>query len=107
MLIGKFSAFSLTGRVFAAAFLTAAVLHSVPAMAEDFCDTLSILSELGNKHYDKPSDRLEETEKRIRDKCKAGDIIVARAFDLKGRVCDLRQHVDEYLCLLAPPRKTY
>jgi hypothetical protein len=107
VLIGKFNAFSTSSRVFAAAFLAAAMLHSVPVKAEDFCDTLPILSELGNKHYDKAPDRLEEMEKRIRDKCKAGDIIVARSFDLKGRVCDLHQHVDEYLCFLAPPRKTY
>jgi hypothetical protein len=107
VLTGQFATFVASGRVFAAAFLAAAVLHSAPVKAEDFCDTLSILSELGNKHYEKATDRLEEMEKRIREKCKAGDIIVARSFDLKGRVCDLRQHVDEYLCFLAPPRKTY
>ena len=107
MRVRKYSAFPGLGRVFVAGFLAAAALYSAPAKAEDFCDTLAILSELGAKHYEKTTDRMEEMEKRIREKCKAGDIIVARSFDLKGRVCDLRQHVDEYLCYLAAPRKTY
>jgi hypothetical protein len=105
--VRKYIAFPGVGRVFVAASLAAVALYSAPAKAEDFCDTLAILSELGAKHYEKAQDRLEEMEKRIREKCKAGDIIVARSFDLKGRVCDLRQHVDEYLCYLAAPRKTY
>ena len=107
MRVRKYIAFSGLGQVFVAAFIAAAAFYSAPAKAEDFCDTLAILSELGGKHYEKATDRLEDMEKRVREKCKPGDIIVARSFDLKGRVCDLRQHVDEYLCFLAPPRKTY
>jgi hypothetical protein len=93
--------------VFVATFLAVAALYSAPAKAEDFCDTLTILSELGGKHYEKAGDKLDEMEKRIREKCKVGDIIVTRAFDQRGRLCDLHQHFDEYLCFLAPPRKTY
>ena len=107
MRVLKYIAFPGLGRVFVAAFVAAAAFYGAPAKAEDFCDTLAILSELGGKHYEKPTERLEEMEKRIREKCKVGDIIVARSFDLKGRICDLRQHVDEYLCYLAAPRKTY
>lgn len=107
MLLRKCIACPAAVYMVASALFVASTVYSAPAKAEDFCDTLGILSELGGKHYDKPSDRLEDMEKRIRDKCKAGDIVVVRAFDLRGRVCDLHQHVDEYLCYLAPPRKTY
>ncbi len=80
------------------------------AEAEKFCDTSEIVEKL-NKEYQYshgPSDKKEEV---VRKKCKAGDIIWIGNIDASGsmsaRLCDFRFHIDENVCILAPPRETY
>jgi hypothetical protein len=92
-----------------AAVLALGLLSAGAARAEDFCDTSAIMA--------KASDR-DAAEKRVREKCKAGDIIFVDAGLLIPRLCDLRQPVvrcgstcpggdQANFCFLAPPRKVY
>jgi len=98
------------GGCVAVAVLALAGLSGCTAQAEDYCDTVNILNQgMGN----------EDTEKKIREKCKVGDIIVVSSGEKVGRLCDLRQPVvsgiakgsegwgSNAVCFLAPPRKTY
>jgi len=52
-------------------------------------------------------------EKKVREKCKEGDIIKVEGVDLIARLCDLNKTVASIcnsaraVCFLAPPRKVY
>jgi hypothetical protein len=92
-----------------AALLAAGLLSMGAVRAEDFCDTSAIMA--------KAVDR-DAAEKRVREKCKAGDIIFVDAGLLIPRLCDLRQPVvrcgatcpggdQAHFCFLAPPHKVY
>ena len=50
---------------------------------------------------------MAEWEKRIRAKCKVGDIIAIEPGYMRGRLCNLSGLLDGKLCLLAAVRKTY
>ena len=98
---------SALGGVFLAATLAVTTLSVDTAKAADFCDTISLNGAIIGKQYEKQSEKDFEWEKRVRDKCKVGDIIISSWPEIRGRLCDLHQPFDEHLCFLAPPRKTY
>jgi hypothetical protein len=93
----------------AAAMLAATALTSCAARAEDYCDTAEIMSRSVNR---------DAAEKKVREKCKVGDIVfIDTAFSIP-RLCDFRQPVircggtcpggdQASFCFLAPPRKVY
>ncbi len=79
------------------------------AQAEDYCDTVDIVQTPGNRI---------SIEKKVREKCKAGDIVFLDAGFLIPRLCDLHQPVVRCgsIChggdqasffFLAPPHRTY
>jgi len=93
----------------AAAMLALTAFSASAARAEDYCDTSAIMAASGNR---------DAAEKKVREKCKAGDIVFVDAGFLIPRLCDLRQPVvrcgntcpggdQASFCFLAPPRKTY
>jgi hypothetical protein len=98
------------GVLLIAAISTAAALSLAGAVrAEDYCDTSEIMAKSINR---------DAVEKRVREKCKAGDIVFVDAGLLIPRLCDLRQPVvrcgstcpggdQASFCFLAPPHKTY
>ena len=79
------------------------------AEAEKFCKTSEIDRELFNK-YSYSADKMEEA---VRKKCKAGDVILIMDIrrsggeEMSARLCDFKFHIDERVCILAPPRETY
>ncbi len=79
------------------------------ANAEDYCDTVDIMQTPGNRTL---------IEKKVREKCKAGDIVFLDAGFLIPRLCDLHQPIircgsicpggdQASFCFLASPRKIY
>jgi len=89
-----------------AAVLALTALPSCGARAEDYCENTGVHHESGN------NDSWATAEKKIREKCKIGDIIVVDGAAEIGRLCDLHQpvaHTGQWggVCFLAPPRKTY
>lgn len=97
------------GGAVAAALLAVAVM-SGGAKAEDYCDTISIMEKtLGGRDL---------IEKKVREKCKVGDIVFVDTGLLIPRLCDLHQPIvrcgsicpggdQANFCFLAPPHKTY
>ena len=73
---------------------------------QDYCDTKDVEGE----PYESYSIRME---KKVREKCKEGDIIKVEGVDLIARLCDLNKTVASIcnsaraVCFLAPPRKVY
>jgi len=88
----------------AATALAVSVLSGGAARAEDYCNLEKVAPDVNVMG--------EVVEKKIREKCKVGDIIFAANADQIGRLCELRQpivHANSWgaVCFLAPPRKTY
>lgn len=94
---------------FAAISIAAMLLLAGAARAEDYCDTTEIMAKSMNR---------DTSEKKVRDKCKPGDIVFVDAGLLIPRLCDLHQPVvrcgstcpggdQASFCFLAPPHKTY
>lgn len=82
-------------------FVAMLTLTALSAQAEDYCDTGTLTG----------SD-WAIVEKKVREKCKIGDIIFIGWAQLIGRLCDLHQPIPNVgntgaACFLAPPRKTY
>jgi hypothetical protein len=99
----------IAGKFIAGAILAAALLSGGGARAEDFCDTSEIMAKSNSR---------DAAEKKVREKCKPGDIVFVDAGFLIPRLCDLRQPVvrcgstcpggdQASFCFLAPPHKTY
>ncbi len=100
----KWNAFA---RGVAAAVLTAIAMGC--AQAEDYCDTQAIMEKAQSR---------DAIEKKVREKCKPGDIIFVDTGLLIPRLCDLHQAVTRCgstcpggdqanFCFLAPAHKTY
>ncbi len=89
--------------------VTAALLAG-GVQAEDYCDTVSIMEKtLGGR---------DAIEKKVREKCRPGDIIFVDSGLLIPRLCDLHQTIvrcgsycpggdQANFCFLAPRRKIY
>ena len=86
-----------------------AIFMNGASRAEDYCDTAEIMARSVNRDI---------AEKKIREKCKPGDIVFIDAGFLIPRLCDLREPVvrcgstcpggdQASFCFLSPPRKTY
>lgn len=102
------SSLATASKLIAGAILAAALLLS-GARAEDFCDTSEIMVKSNSR---------DAAEKKVREKCKAGDIVFVDVGFLIPRLCDLRQPVvrcgstcpggdQATFCFLAPAHKTY
>jgi hypothetical protein len=106
-------AFMQNWRVIDLAYAAVAALMvamtGAPARAQDYCDTMDIMARTVNR---------DSAEKKVREKCKVGDIVFVDAGALLPRLCDFHQPVvrcgsscqggdQANYCLLAPPRKTY
>jgi hypothetical protein len=80
------------------------------AQAEDYCDTQAIM--------EKTQGGRDAIEKKVREKCKPGDVIFIDGGLFIPRLCDLHQPIvrcggicpggdQANFCFLAPPRKIY
>ena len=72
---------------------------------QDYCATEDVEAK-PNETYD------IKIEKKIREKCKEGDIILTVSIRSTARLCDLNRPVVQFssgnaVCFLAPPRKVY
>ncbi|MGO9544720.1 MAG: hypothetical protein ACLPPF_07990 [Rhodomicrobium sp.] len=89
--------------------LLAAMALGCAVRAEDYCDTQAIMEKVQSR---------DAIEKKVREKCKPGDIIFVDTGLLLPRLCDLHQRVTRCgstcpggdqanYCFLAPPHKIY
>lgn len=90
-----------------AVMLALAAWLSSAARAEDFCNTYKYSSA-----WPTEESRNADIEKKIREKCKVGDIIIIMGPIMLARVCDLQKTITSIdqsigVCSLASPRKTY